>query len=786
EGGFFAASGEDCGLDGCARPSFDPEGRFTIPGVLAGLYDVTFRPAAGASGADLAYASVSGVRAEPGTTTDLGVVRLRAAASVSGTLLDAAGSPVQGVPVEARSKAASGAGRRPTPRALSDAAGRFTLGGLDPDAPFYDVVAAARSEEPGSPTPVWDEARVGGVDVRSTVTVSITLTPALLAAAGRVASADGSALYAPSDGALPVPGARLWVQKEGTTASGGPLGGLSVLTAPDGTFRVGGLSGGGYLVTAAAQGHAPKTVSVRLSASDAALGTLTLARGAQLSGGLVHPDGSRPGEDEVTRVYAATPDLAELLPGELVHDAAGRAVVGYRVSGFAAQKTYRLVLVSADTELQTPPEAAALVFASTAEVRALDVVFKSPAPRVTAKSRRSGSTFLVDFQSSHPLRSLTSADDDAAALVATAAARGTLSSAVLSADRRRVSAVYTPGVGESSFTLRFSARSALRDPEAADGSQFLVVSSVAFFAGLDGTHQTRLPNLTGGSLAVEGDPGRLDLPKGAFLADASSTVAVALRRSDELLLGARALAAAGTPAAEAVTRSLRLGPDAYPAEVYRALAATPPDVRPAGPYYDVALGTGVPTRLARPARLTLAASAGKNLGALNVYWYNEAANAYVLQPDVTGAALEVDSANRTVSLAVDHFSTYVLFDAAAAVISGNAFTGGELTAYNFPNPFDLSVKTVTPIHGAAQGAVRGTMIRVAVPAGVNGDGRILVFSAAGERVKTISLGSLSGGRSYYQPWDGTNDSGRDVASGLYVAQVKVGSTSAFFKMAVLK
>ncbi|TPW18393.1 MAG: hypothetical protein FD126_3461 [Elusimicrobia bacterium] len=153
---------------------------------------------------------------------------------------------------------------------------------------------------------------------------------------------------------------------------------------------------------------------------------------------------------------------------------------------------------------------------------------------------------------------------------------------------------------------------------------------------------------------------------------------------------------------------------------------------------------------------------------------------------MTGAPLTVDAANRTVSLSVDHFSTFVLFDAAAAVISGNAYGGGELTAYNFPNPFDLAVKTVTPIHGAAQGAVRGTMIRVAVPAGVDGDARIMVFSAAGERVKTISLGTVSGGRSYYQPWDGTNDAGADVANGLYVAQVKVGSRSAFFKMAVLK
>ncbi|TPW18394.1 MAG: hypothetical protein FD126_3462, partial [Elusimicrobia bacterium] len=365
---------------------------------------------------------------------------------------------------------------------------------------------------------------------------------------------------------------------------------------------------GSYRVTATARGHGPRVLSARLSASDLSLGTLTLSRGASMSGSLRRPDGSLPGEDEVKRVYAATPDLSELIPGELVRDPAGRAVAGYRVGGFAAGKTYRLVLVSVDDELLTPPEASALVFASTAEARGLDLVFKSPAPRVTAKSRRSGGVFLLDFQSSHPLRSLTTADDDVARILATAIARGTLGQATLSADRKRLSAVYTPGVSESSFTLRFAARSSVRDPEACDGTEFLVVSSVTFFAGLDGYHETKLPNLTGGSLSIEGDAGRLMLPKGAFLTDASSAVAVALRRSDELLLGARSLALAGTPAAEAVSRSLRHEPGAYPNDLYRALAATPPDVRPAGPYYDGAATRPGSTSIGTTSRRTRSSS----------------------------------------------------------------------------------------------------------------------------------------------------------------------------------
>ncbi|MDE2292529.1 MAG: hypothetical protein KGL53_10645, partial [Elusimicrobia bacterium] len=275
-------------------------------------------------------------------------------------------------------------------------------------------------------------------------------------------------------------------------------------------------------------------------------------------------------------------------------------------------------------------------------------------------------------------------------------------------------------------------------------------------------------------------------PAGAFLVDAASSVVVALRRSDELLSGRRSLVAQGVPPAEAAERSLRLPAAAYPASLLEAVAATPPGVTPAGPYYDVELGSGTYSRLAKAARLTLSYSAGQDPAALNVYWYDSAANAYILQQDVTGASSQVDAVDRTVSLQVDHLSTYVLFKAGAPSLAGSAYDGGDLTAYNFPNPFDLSLKTVTPIHGSGPVAVRGTMVRVAVPSGLGGAGRLMVFSVAGERVRTIDLGTLSGGRSYYQSWDGTNDAGSAVASGLYIAEVKVGDRRTFFKMAVLR
>jgi hypothetical protein len=428
-----------------------------------------------------------------------------------------------------------------------------------------------------------------------------------------------------------------------------------------------------------------------------------------------------------------------------------------------------------------------VVFTSSLQARQVDIALRVPKPALQAKSRRSGGDFLIDVLASSPLRAKTAGDDDLASLLATASARGSLSGFEMSPDRRRVSGLYHPGVGESSFTLRFTAYSSVRDPDASSAlsPEFLHSSTLTFYQGLDGLNRNSVNNLTGGALALDSEAGRLTLPKGAFSVDASSSVEITFQSAGENLAARRAQAL-GLPAAEANLRSLRYGASAYPPDILKALAATPPEITPLSAFYDVMLPLGVRTALARAVELTVCYSSGTDPSALNLYWYNPAANAYILQQDATGAPPVIDTVNRTITVRVNHFSTFVLFNTGVAVISGNAFSGGEIDAFCFPNPFDLSAKMVTPIHGAPAQEVRGTMVRIAVPSGVSGEGRLNVFNVAGERVRSISLGSLAGGRYYYQGWDGRNDSGRDVASGIYLGQVKVGDSSKFFKMALIK
>ncbi|MFI5346719.1 MAG: FlgD immunoglobulin-like domain containing protein, partial [Elusimicrobiota bacterium] len=354
-----------------------------------------------------------------------------------------------------------------------------------------------------------------------------------------------------------------------------------------------------------------------------------------------------------------------------------------------------------------------------------------------------------------PVRSRFTSDTDPTVLLATSSASGALSGAQLSADLRTVTAYYDPGPGETSAVFRASATLAATDWSSSNPAAPSLIAGATAALALVGDGMTRsvASNALGATLTFDGDPGRVVLPRGAFAVDAASSVAVSFTRS------------------------------ASPA----AFAAAPPPAPLAGSLYDVALPPGVPTALARPAELTLAYSTSvADPSRLHVYWYNPAAGAYILQPDAAGGALVVDASARTVALKVNHFSTYVLLDSAAGVIGGSAFAGGDLDAYNFPNPFDLSVKTVTTIHGGGSPSIRGTLVRVSVPPGLSGQGTFRVFDITGRLIRTVDLGALAGGQIYYQAWDGSNDAGSDVASGLYLGQVELGSRRKTFKMAVLK
>src|SRR5258708_36031796 len=108
-----------------------------------------------------------------------------------------------------------------------------------------------------------------------------------------------------------------------------------------------------------------------------------------------------------------------------------------------------------------------------------------------------------------------------------------------------------------------------------------------------------------------------------------------------------------------------------------------------------------------------------------------------------------------------------------AAAAGTTYTGTSLNAYNWPNPFDMSNKTLTTASGAAitssDGSAIATVFHFDLPAANGGQVIIRIFTVSGELVRVLDQGSLPGGLTYYAAWDGKNMNGAHVASGVYFA-----------------
>ncbi|HLH27370.1 MAG TPA: carboxypeptidase regulatory-like domain-containing protein, partial [Acidimicrobiales bacterium] len=551
------------GPPGSTGPTLDPNGQFLIDGLIPGNYDVKFVTPYG----DAADAAVSGVAVTAAGVSDLGVVSLPAAARLSGQVLDAStGAPLPGIVVAARpSLRGAGASGRPI-TALTDVSGRFALAGLDPAIRYYDVFAAARPdfESQGESLPPYQQTASLAVDVSSPAALNFSLKRAPYSISGQVLAA-GPPLElpfptGPNANLGPELGADVLLQRTGVAPLKNPVADVVFATDLGGGFAIPSLASGTYTLTVAALGYAYASQVVTITTGSVNLGAIALSPGASLSGSLSRPDGSSPSPSEVAGIIAVGPTGASII-GSLTTDPNTSAVTGYQISGFKTSTSYRLLLLDSGGGFTAPSEASSVVFTSTAP-QVLDIVYRAASPLVAAKAARQGSSFLVEFDASQPLRQKTAADNNLAAILSTASAAGTLSQLSLSADRTKLTAVYAPGVSESSFTLSFNGYSAVVNPDSLDqvNPQYQLQSLTTFYVGIDGLGQSNVANFQGGNVLISGDAGRVSLPPASFNVAASSSVQVTLQVAGEPLTGLGASAA--RPGGR--LSALRYSPQAYP------------------------------------------------------------------------------------------------------------------------------------------------------------------------------------------------------------------------------
>lgn len=782
-------------------------GQFRVPRLIPGAtYDLRLRGYTSLSGDDISkgvrtYAPVvlAGIQISDGQTVDVGTIDLKQGTVISGVVRDNAGAPLPNIRVSARPAQGNGGNRWDLQvETFTKEDGRYEIQGVDRGQRYYDVIASPRFRQGESYArlagPRYAEERLRMVDVNDAdklINNNFTLTLANGVVTGTVTSVDEGILYpafTDDGGQEGERGADIVLHREGAPFDDNPLGEIEERTEANGAFRVEGLKPGAYTLRALALGYTSTLKSIVVPAGSVDAGTMTLGKGARVSGAITKPDGSSPSLNEVNMVLGVDANFEEFVFGTIDKNSDTQLVSGYSISGFRTGKPYSLVIVTSKDEILEVQSG--VTFVEGEGERVIPLLFRPAPPHVFVNQSQSvsGVTRVTSmrFFVSQPLRNVTTEDNDLSQLLRLDAGGGTLSDVELSSSRDTLTAVYTAPVDEASFSVRAAFFTNAQDPASTTGANFYFDKTYAFYAGIAARRSADISNVTGGECTLEGVATGVTFEAGAFDVDTSTTVEVGIQSADSLEslpAGAPRLARASALARSAQ----RLGSAAYPSPgLFRAIAAAPA-VNPFSAFYDIFLPAGINHRLKKEALLTLTYDASvADPTALNVYFYDPIHNVFLLE----NAERTLDTVNRTITVSVGHLSTFVVLPRQTSIIGTNGYTGQEIHVHNVPNPFNIKTKTITLNEAEAADqtqTIEGTMIRYSLPEGKTGEVKIEIYDVSGGLVRVLTHSAPSGGTHYYLEWDGRNDAGKPVASGLYLARFTLnGGDEKMFKMAVLK
>ncbi|MDI6757168.1 MAG: hypothetical protein QME32_04005, partial [Endomicrobiia bacterium] len=757
----------------------------------------------GGNQTDYAAKVVSAVKVKDGQTVDLGTVDIRQGITLTGTLKDKiTGKGIANIPVLAMPSLTNEWSSEL--RAFTDINGKFSIQGLNPENPYYDVIACPRIDFSrmggsygyfffGAGGISYGEKTRSMVKIAEGKEIDFALEEAKGSVKGKVVTSDGGMFQNFEDPNIPT--AQIYMQSEETFPRTNPVGDIVINTALDGSFSVEALAPGTYRLTVLSGGYASVAKNVTVADKEVDIGTLTLKRGAKISGKITKADGKNPSTSEVRAVFAATDDMSEIVLGAL--KATDKAVTGYELNGFQKDMSYNIMFLAEGDEMlpavnanDSPALAYSVPFSSYAKTD-YDLKFQIGAPAVFSRSLRAGNEFAIYFDLTGALRKSIPDDDDLAQIITLLSGAGTVSDKYIAPNRKSLSCKYTAPSGENKFTLKLRAHS--KTVNAETGSEFLIEESFEFYAGIAAKKRVKVSNVRGGKISLEGDSSSVMFLSNSFDGATSTTsVMVSFMKGDDPdELSVVRDAARGAP-----RFTIPRAAQAYPGSMHKAMSVLrSASVSPLSSFYDVFLPKGVSRALKKDAKLTLeystsTAAAADDPSDYNIYYFDELNNVWLLE----NRDKVVDKDGKTITVGVNHTSIFAVVKSNAPIISGDSDVA-ELFVYNYPNPFGLSAKNVTLAKSAPANrteTVTGTMLHFGLPAGVTGNAEIRIYNVAGELVRylkgaSLGLDALVANRHYYIEWDGKNDYGKEVASGVYIGRFTVGGgNEKFFKMALIK
>lgn len=756
---------------------------------LMGFSSISGGADMGGNNASYAAKTVNSIKVENNQTTDIGTIEIKQGLSISGTVTDSSGKGIPNVPVVAAASLTNDFSSEL--RGFTDINGKYTILGLDSGITYYDIIACPRIDMSdfggyfffGSGGLAFGEKVKSMVKIAAAGPVDFVLLPALGSVKGTVVTADGNTFQNPDD--LDYPTAKVFMQPADSFPRTNPIGDITVDTNIDGTFTVEAISSGTYKLVVLSGGYASYSAEITVGNGELNLGAITLKVGAKISGTITKLDGKNPASSEVRSLVAANDDFTELLVGSLKYagsDAAAKTVVGYSMAGFQPDVSYNIMFADESDELLPAVVGFTVGYASYTNTD-YNLTYQPTAPSVFSRARKEGGVFTIYFDLTGALRNSIPSDNDLTQIITLTSGAGTLSDRYISPNRKILTCKYTAPAGENKFTLKINGYGKTVNPET--GTEFTVIESFEYYAGIGAKNRVRISNLKGGKITLEGDDSSLFFRAGAFRT-ASSTVSVSVdftRAEDKDTFSASA------PHFGVSKFLIPKAPAAYSGLTFKAMdALKATGMSPFSSFYEIMLPAGVSRTLRKDARLSLqySTSTATDPTLLNVYYYDTTNNVYLLEK----SSKTVNTENNTITVSISHTSVFVLLKSDRQTITGSAYGGTELMVYNFPNPFNLTSKTKTLANGGVSSlTTKGTVLKYGIPSTYESQNRvkITIYNIVGEVLREIDEGVKSAGYYYYTEWNGENDYDKEVASGVYIGKLEVGKHKPkFFKMAVIK
>jgi len=737
---------------------------------------------------------------------DIGVITLKPAVEITGTVKDTAGKPLSNVPIVVYPQDVQ-LRKGYEQSATTDKDGKFVFKGIDKNIKYWELRVNIRPEDPSKAIPellkyaevVKSYINVTKEEYRQNI--NIILPIADVSIIGKVATSDNNPLYLPFKiediDTENFPAALVILQSEKDRLSQDPVAGIKLFTDPAGNFVIKGITKGKYTLKVLAKGYSMGVKELNITSSgETDAGTITLVKGYKLSGTITTPTGEKVSNKLVNIVVATTKNYSDMVIGQVNYNPVTYEVVDYYIDGLRAGVTYYIAMVpeNADGPAAVTIDPVPVVLSTDATK---NLIYTKPKPQVELKSFKYKNinkyylSLCIQFVKEnkwellqgipgndlprHLFVALLLQDKDITSLatnfdiffiygfvsqpvtagsvdeiVSKKEASGTLIPVSLSESKQQFVVCYVAG-GDDTTRGYFEI--------GVDVANYYGMStqvSYKIYLGEDArVEKVVTPVLGGGTNVGENDVSGIEIPSGTEFegVDVSSPVNVVVKK-----LESETIAAAKKLSPKMF--SSKVPSTNYPGELVSSIYDM--EVRLlSGPLATLAQNNKV--KLTIQISTSTISPAEQQL--LKLAHYNDQTGKWELE----NIPIEVDFDNAVVKADVTHLSKFAVFK---VIVSTLQPYSGEFKSYVYPNP----VKDIDKFN-----------IRYCLPGKGKVKVEIKIYNIAGELVRTLETQEVDAGYIYdVKDIEVKNDKGENLASGVYFYYIKAGDYKKLIKFAIIR